>query len=298
MYILEDLIKKREFNKNTDKILSCLEDIKKYVEQSQFNGYRKYYQNVLSKVLNYALKQNNELVVDYCLKDLKDIKPFHLKSVVYSKNINLIKKMYGIAESRYYGVSTSIINSALDLMIKKRMEKEIILFLEFLRGKIVFIYQDVIKSISKKIISNKMDNLLNYIYVNDLYSRESILIKSLIEKLKLNIDYLRENNLVNSKLINDILSGYLSMNISVEESFVKSLVLGYRNDFELDNEVLKRYILSSKIENSILFNNDFVKNIEKEFKNLCEKEMTRKKQNEKVMIKLEKILLMLEMENF
>ncbi len=297
MYI-EDLIKKREFNKNTDKILSCLSNTKKYVEESQFHGYRTYYQNVLSKVLNYALKQNNELVVDYCLRDLKDIKPFHLKSVIYSKNINLIKRIYGIAESRYYGVSTSKVNDAIRLMIKKRMEKEIILFLDFLKGNIVVIYKDVIKKVSPDIVSYRMDNLLNYIYLNNLYSNEDKLMGVLIQKLESNIKYLRESNLVNSKLINDILSGHLRINSSVNESFIKNIILEYKNDFDLDNEVLKRYILSNKVENSILFNIEFIKNIEKEFKILCEKEMSRKKQNQKVMIKLEKILLMLKMENF
>ncbi len=94
------------------------------------------------------------------------------------------------------------------------------------------------------------------------------------------------------------MSGHLRINSSVNESFIKNIILEYKNDFDLDNEVLKRYILSNKVENSILFNIEFIKNIEKEFKILCEKEMSRKKQNQKVMIKLEKILLMLKMENF
>lgn len=291
MYFIEDLIKKREFNKNTDKILECLRNI------SKRKGYEKYYQDVLSKILNFSLKQNNEKVINFCLNDLKHIKRFHLKSVIYSKNINLIKKIYGIYESRYMGVSPELIEMSIKLMIKKRMEAEIIDFIDFLKKNIPLPFSHIIKRLSKDIIVYKMNLLLKYMYSNNLYEN-NIILNDLIEKLDNNISYLRENDIVNSELINKILSAHLSMNVKINEYFIDKLVTEYKSDFDLDSEVLKRYINSNKIQNSVLFNIEFIRKIRVELENLYKKEKSKKKENQKTILKLEQLLLKLNIQDF
>lgn len=294
MHVLKNLMTKREFNKNTKAILEYLYYLRKEVEKD--SSYRNYEKGILSKVLNYALKQNNKEISDYCLHYLDKIEKFHLKAVIYSKNIDLIKKVYGITESRTWGIGTLQLSSAINLMIKKRMEDEIIEFIDFILNKpIIVFFVDILDNIVQNLFKYKMDKVIIFLLSKNIYEKK--MLDYIIEKLKEDENYLINNNLNKKELLNNLMIDFLNR-ANADEFFLKEFYIKHISNIELSIQMLQRYMSTKKISDINFFDIEILKTMKDSIYGIQVKEKNKKNPNLKTLQKIEKLVLKLELNSF